>query len=119
MQAIRAAFAALFLLAGTATAADFPKGTIAIDLDGEEWTIRFEEGRYTVSGKGEVVAEGKYTATKDGLEMTDEKGSRAEPGKAGKYTWKRDGTKLTFTKVDDEVQGRVAALTNGPWSLKD
>lgn len=115
-----AAFAALVLFAGTASAADFPKGTITNELGGQEWTIRYEGGgRYTVSAGGDVVAEGKYTATADRIEMTDEKGSRANPGKTGKYTWKRDGKTLTFTKVEDEVRGRVGALTTGAWMLKD
>jgi hypothetical protein len=115
-----AAFTTLILLTATASAADFPKGTIAAELGGTQWTIRFEDGgAYAVSCGEDVVAEGKYTAKKDEIEMTDEKGSRAEPGKTGKYSWKLDGKKLTFTKVEDEVQGRVGALTNGPWTLKD
>ena len=115
-----AALTALFLLAGTASAADFPKGTIATELGGMEWTIRFEDrGKFTVSSGGEVVAEGTYTAKKNEIEMTDEKGPRARPGKTGKYTWKLEAKMLTFTKVEDEVQGRVGALASGPWALKN
>lgn len=114
------AFAALLLLAGVASAAEFPKGAITAHLGAQAWTIRYgDDGRYTVSAAGDVVAEGEYKATGDRLEMTDEKGSRAEPGKTGTYTWKLDGKTLAFTKVEDEVQGRVAALTTGVWTLRD
>ncbi|SIO67731.1 hypothetical protein SAMN05444166_8433 [Singulisphaera sp. GP187] len=115
-----AAFTTLILLTATASATDFPQGTIAAELGGTQWTIRFEDGgTYTVSRGEDVVAEGKYTVKKDEIEMTDDQGSRAESGKTGKYTWKLVGKKLTFTKVEDEAEGRVSALTNGPWTLKD
>jgi hypothetical protein len=117
---VAASLAALVLFAGAASAADFPKGTISTELGGQEWTIRYEDGgRFAVSAGGDVVAEGQYKAAGDEIEMTDEKGSRANPGKTGKYTWKREGKSITFTKVDDEVKGRVGALTNGTWTLKD
>lgn len=119
-KCVRNALAVLALLAGAAPASEFPRGTIAADLGGREWSIRYEAGgTYAVLREDEVVAEGKYEATGDELVMIDETGAGAEPGKKGKYTWKLDGRKLTFTKVEDEVQGRVAALTHGPWTLED
>ena len=112
------ALAALLLFAGPA---DFPEGTIAAELGGEEWTIRFaDDGKFTVSTDGEAVVEGKYEVTKDEIVLSDETGPRADRGnKPGKYTWKRDGKKMTFTKVEDEARGRVGALTSGAWTLKD
>src|SRR5690349_6342258 len=98
-----AAFAALILSAGAAPAADFPGGTIAADLGGQGWTIRYEDGgRFTVSAGADVVAEGKYKAAGDEVEMTDEQGPRSRPGKTGRYGWKLDGKELTFTKVEGE-----------------
>jgi hypothetical protein len=116
-----AAIAALTLFAGTASAADFPKGTISAEREGARWSIRFDDGgEFTVSRDDEVMVEGKYKATRDEIELTDEKGPIAEPGaKAGKYRWKRDGKKMTFTKVEDESQGRAGALTTLSWTLKD
>ena len=68
------ALAALLLFAGPA---DFPRGTIAAELGGTEWTIRFaDDGKFTVSTDGEAVVEGKYEVTKDEIVLSDERGPR-------------------------------------------
>jgi hypothetical protein len=111
----------LLLIAGAASADDFPKGTFSTEQNGTEWSIKFDDGgKFTVSRADEPVVEGKFKVTKDEIELSEETGPRADQGaKPGKYTWKLDGKKLTFTKVEDESIGRVRALTTGLWTRKD
>jgi hypothetical protein len=101
-----------------ARAQDFPKGTFAIKLGEDKWSVTFDgKGKYTVMTKGETVVTGSYKATKDEVVFMKEEGklASAEPGK---YKWKLDGKKLTFTKVEDDSAGRAKALTSGPWMME-
>ena len=109
--------------AGPAAAADFPTGTFTLKAaDGATWAVTFDgKGKYRVTRDGTDAVEGSYKATKDELEITDEKGPAASQGnaKTATYKWKLDGKKLTFTKVKDEAGGRAAVVTAGPWEKKE
>jgi hypothetical protein len=114
---IFAGFFSLALMAGAASAEDFPKGTVSAELNGDVWTIRFDgAGKYEVKRQGEAVAEGKYKATGERVEFS---GERGPDDQVGKYKWKLDGKKLTFTLIEDEAEGRKRALTTGTWTLKE
>jgi hypothetical protein len=110
-------------LAGTATAAEFPKGTFTLKAaDGAVWAVTFDgKGKVTVTRDGKEAVEGTYKVNKEEIEFTDEKGPFAGTGdrKTGTYKWKLDGKKLTFTKVKDASEGRAAALTGGAWEMKE
>jgi hypothetical protein len=117
------ATAFLFLaLASAGEVGDFPKGTFAATVNGDEWALRFDgKGKVIVTHKDNEVVEGKYKVVKDEVEFTDVKGPYAEKGaaKTGTYQWKLADKKLTFTKVKDEARGRSGTLTSGPWEMKE
>ena len=101
---------------GTATAADFPKGTFTLKgPDGAIWAVKVDgKDKFTVTRDGKEAVEGTYKVTKDEIEFTDEKGPLAEKAAGpGTYKWKLDGDKVTFTKVKDKSEGRSGALTAG------
>lgn len=52
--------------------------------------------------------------------LTDRQGRYActESG-PGKYKWQYDGKALTFTKIEDECEGRAHALTGQPLVKKE
>jgi hypothetical protein len=82
----------LFLDVGVARAAEFQKGTYSGTLHGDKMVT---------------------------LEFKDEKGSIAsKDAKPGKYKWKLDDKKLTFTKVEDESEGRSKGITGTTWTLQ-
>ena len=108
----------LLVLAAAARAYDFKKGAYSATAGGVKFSIKFDDsGRVTILMNGEIVVEGTYKVREDGLEVTDEKGPMACGGdqKTGKYKWKLEGKKLTFTKVEDECEGRANALTSQVW----
>jgi hypothetical protein len=104
-----------------ARAEDFPKGKYSATIQDMKITIKFEDkGKFTVEFGDEVMVEGNYKVNKDVIEFSDNKGkavSKEDEKKVGKYKWKVDDKKkLTFTKIEDEVEGRVMGLTAGPWT---
>jgi hypothetical protein len=110
-------FAVGVAVAGEGT--EFSRGTYSAKLGEDKWSIRFEEkGKYTVLLKGEPVVEGTYKVKKDTISFQNEKGKFADPEakRVGTYRWKLKGKSITFTKVKDENEGRVKALTSGPWT---
>jgi hypothetical protein len=112
----------LWLVAGRAAAADFPKGTFTIKASDAMWAVTFDgKGKFKVTRDGQEGLTGSYKVTKDEIELTDEEGPFAGKGdqKACTYKWKLDGKKLTFTKVKDESEGRSAIITAGAWDKKD
>jgi hypothetical protein len=98
-------------------AEEFAKGTYSATAGGSKFSIKYEDGgKLTVSRDGEVVVEGVYKVTGDEIEVTDQKGPMSCGSEhIGKYKWKLDGKKLTFTKVQDECDGRAEALTSQAW----
>ena len=69
---------------------------------------------------GELVVEGTYKVKEDRLEVTDENGPMACGGdqKTGKYKWKLEDKMLSFTRVEDESDGRSKGLTGTTWMLE-
>ena len=110
------AFWGITLLFWSANAQEkFPTGMFA----GGAFTITFAtDGVHTVSTEGKVVVKGTYTVEKDQLTFTDKEGDFACVGQVGKYKWAYDGKSLSFTKVQDECEGRVQGLTAQPWVKK-
>lgn len=108
----------LLALSTTLQAADFVKGTYALTVGGDKFSIKYEDKKVTVSRNGETVVEGAYKVTGDVIEVTDESGPMACGGdfKTGKYKWKLDGKKLSFTKIEDGCEGRAGALTAQAWT---
>ncbi len=96
-------------------AADFPLGAYAFN----EYTIVFaDKGQFRVSKGEAVMVEGEYTLKGDQLQLTDKKGPIActKAGQeSGTYRWQYEGEVLTLSKVEDNCQGRAAALTAQPW----
>jgi hypothetical protein len=118
-----ALFGAATALAGLAAAgeAGFRPGTYATQLGGETWSIQFTaKGKFRVFREDQEMVQGSYKATKNEIEVKDEKGKLASKGDqaVGRYRWKLDGDRLTFTAVRDESPGRRKALTFGPWKLR-
>ena len=108
----------LLALDTVARTADFKKGTYSVTTGGAKWSIRYDgNSKVTVTRDGAPVVEGTYKVTEDLLEVTDERGPMACGGeqKTGKYKWKLEGKTLTFTKVEDECEGRANALTGQAW----
>jgi hypothetical protein len=108
--------------ANAARADDFPKGTFtAMGPNGQTIAIKFDgKGKMIVSRGDEEIVSCEYKVEKDKVTFSNETGPRAnKESKPGTYKWKLDGKKLTFTKVDDEHEGRSQGLTHGPWEKKD
>lgn len=106
--------------AAAAGAAEFPKGTFTASPQ-KDWSIKFEDGKFTVIRGGQTVVEGTYKVTDNEITVTDEKGkfaSKDDAAKSGKYKWKLDGGKLTFTAVEDKSKGRELLLTMNTWAAK-
>ena len=106
----------------TIQAEDFPKGKFSNKgPDGATWSIDFDgKGKASVLRDDKEFVKVTYKATKDEIEFSHETGDNADKNaKPGTYKWKLDGKKLTFTKVSDDAEGRVQALTTGSWEKKD
>ena len=103
-------------------AAEFPKGSFwAMSPRGEKITFRFEEKeKFTLKSEdGKVLVTGTYKVSKNQIEFTDETGPLAsKDAKPGKYEWKLESEKLSFTKIEDESEGRSKGLTRAPWTLE-
>jgi len=90
-------------------------------LRGDTVLLKFDEkGRFALTDKdGKTLVEGAYKVTKDQIEFTDEKGPfAAKDAKPGKYKWKLEEKKLSFTKVEDESEGRSKGITGTTWTLE-
>jgi beta-lactamase regulating signal transducer with metallopeptidase domain len=81
-------------------------GQVVAILKGESKNrlSKTELGSYTVDGDEFVITDSEEHKTQ---------GACAEPGR---YKWEFNGKALVFTKVEDECEGRVMALTSGPLS---
>lgn len=127
----------LFLFSGfTLESQSLPPGVYTVQIANENFPAKFPvEGRAALSGKweltlmegdrtkltkdGEVVVEGKYSATIDRFIITDETGTLScakETGKeTGTYKWTLNGDKLILKGIDDKCDGRRFILTLLPW----
>jgi hypothetical protein len=118
-----AAVLSLLWLASSARAADeFPKGTFTNKgPDGATWAMTFDgKGKLSVTRDDKEVVKLDYKTKKDEIEFSNETGEIADKdAKPGTYKWKLDGKKLTFTKVNDDSEGRSQALTSGSWTKKE
>ncbi len=77
------------------------------------------DGSHSVSENEKVLVKGTYTVTKDQIVLTDKEGEYACKGTdAGRYKWKYDGKALTFSKLEDDCEGRINGLTGQPWEKK-
>lgn len=93
----------------------FPTGTYT----GGAFTLSVgDDGIHTVSTEGKVVVKGNYVVAKDQITFTDKEGDYACVGQAGTYKWAFDGKALSFTKVEDQCDGRVQGLTAQAWVKK-
>ena len=95
----------------------FPIGTYV----GGSFTLTFNsDGGHSVSVNEKVAVKGTYTVTGDQIAFTDKEGEFACTGtEAGKYRWKYDGKALTFSKLEDDCDGRINGLTGQPWEKKE
>jgi hypothetical protein len=126
---LRCQHASLFLVSlllalsgmlGAARAAEFPTGSYSGSRpNGDQIVLKFEDsGKFSLTDKdGKLLVAGTYKPTKNEIEFTDENGPLASKGaKPGKYDWKLESDKLTFTKVEDESEGRQKGLTRPTWT---
>ena len=101
-------------------AAEFPKGSFsATSPRGQKLTLKFEDkDKFSVKGEdGNVLVAGTYKVNKTQIEFTDETGPRAaKDAKPGKYEWKIESDKLSFSKIEDDSEGRSKGLTRTPWT---
>jgi len=108
--------------ANVAQAAEFQQGSYSGTLPrGDKVTFKFDDkGKFVLTDKdGKALVEGTYKVMKDQIEFTDEKGPIAsKDAKPGKYKWKLEDKKLSFTKVEDESEGRRKGLTGTTWTLE-
>src|SRR6266576_3766021 len=108
--------------ASVAQGAEFQQGSYSgTRLRGEKVVLRFDhEGKFILTDKdGKTLVEGTYKVMKDQIEFTDEKGPMAAKGaKPGKYKWKLEDKALSFTKVEDESEGRSKGITGTTWTLE-
>ena len=101
----------------------FPVGSYQA-ANGSLVVIFSSDGKFSVkSSDGGPIAAGAYTIDGDQILFSEnldgEDGNRMCED-SGKYRWKFDGKALVFSKVEDECEGRVRALTSGPCpKLKD
>ena len=105
--------------ADIAGAQDFPKGTFTSEspVGGRIIAVTFDgKGKLTVTVGNEELLQSDYKVTNDEIEFSNESGKDGDStaGK-GTYKWKLAGNELTFTKVTDDYEGRVKALTQGTW----
>jgi hypothetical protein len=94
----------------------FPTGSFV----GGMFTLTFNsDGSHTVSAQEKTVVKGTHTVTQDEIVFTDKEGEYAcSEAMKGKYKWKYDGKALTFSKLEDECEGRVNGLTGQPFAKK-
>ena len=76
------------------------------------------DGVHTVSTEGKVVVKGAYKVENDQVTFTDQEGEFACTGQTGKYKWSFDSKNLSFTKVQDDCEGRSQGLSAQPWVKK-
>ena len=117
--------AVVLLLAGGASAggaAEFQPGSYSGTRPrGDKIALKFDDkGKFVLADNdGKPLVEGTYKVTKDQIEFTDEAGPMASKGaKPGKYNWKLEARKLSFTKVEDESEGRSKGITGTTWTLE-
>jgi hypothetical protein len=101
----------------------FPIGSYVIFVEDEKSILTFTADGKIVGKKDEggKIIEGLYTIMEDEIVMKDMKEKRGETEKGcageGKYKWRFDGKALKFTKIADDCEGRVRALTANPLPL--
>ena len=105
-----------------ARGADFKQGSYSrTSPRGDKVILKFgDKQRFVLSKEdGETLVEGIYKVAKDQIEFTDEKGPFAsKDAKPGKYKWQLAGKELSFTKVEDESEGRTKGITGSAWTLE-
>jgi hypothetical protein len=108
------------LAAATALAAHFHRGAYTSHFRGQVVTLSFERGgRFHMDGSdGKALVTGAYRATGHEITFNDSDGPLAAKGTPGRYGWKRTGDTLVFTRRQDPIIGRAAALTGSPWTLQ-
>jgi hypothetical protein len=79
-----------------------------------------DKQRFILSDEhGKTLVEGTYKVINDQIEFTDEKGPLAsKDSKPGKYKWELADRKLSFTRVEDESEGRSKGIAGGTWTLE-
>jgi len=121
-RGILTALAILSIMLGvvsTATAAGLPNGTYEVTAKGSQWSLTFNNGKYSVSKDGHKGVEGKYAITGNTITMTDTGGPMAQTGAhaTGTYHWTFAAGKLTFSVIKDDG-GRMQILTAAPFQKK-
>jgi len=108
--------------ASPAQAAEFQQGSYSrTSPRGDKLVLKFgDKQRFVLSSQqGKTLVEGTYNVTKDQIEFTDQNGPIAsKDAKPGKYKWELADGKLTFTKVEDESEGRSKGITGATWTLE-
>jgi hypothetical protein len=94
----------------------FPTGAFVAGT----FTLQFNgDGSYTVAAEDKIVVKGTYAVSQDEVVLKDSEGDYAcGADKPGKYKWKYDGKAITFSKVEDECDGRSQGLTSQPFVKK-
>jgi predicted lipoprotein with Yx(FWY)xxD motif len=111
-----ASLSCVFSLCETLAQDKFPIGTYV----GGSFTMTFNsDGSHSVSANEKVVVKRTYTVTQDQIVFTDKEGEYACKGaETGRYNWKYDGKALTFSKLEDDCEGRINGLTGQAWEKK-
>lgn len=118
---------ALLPASALADAESLPLGTYSTTIAGDLWEMVLNtDGQYDIVFNGELVVEGRFTATPKTLILHDESGPFActwdnpsgTTAPPGVYMWEFEGNQLTLTVSADTCDGREGILTAGPWDLR-
>jgi len=108
--------------ASGAQGAEFQQGSYSrTRLRGDKVILKFgDRRRFVLSDQdGNTLLEGTYKVMNDQIELTDEKGPfAAKDANPGKYKWNLADRKLSFTKIEDESEGRSRGITGSTWTLE-
>jgi hypothetical protein len=83
------------------------------------WTLSLHQGvHYVGSQNGREVVDGPYSVS--GNQFTLPAGDRGPYAcrTTGTYTWQMNNDQLTFTRVQDQCEGRARVLTTRPLTRK-
>lgn len=83
------------------------------------WEITVDgSGRALVRFNGQQVVEGPYQINGQEITFSAEDTGSYACRVPGRYTWRISNGELRFTKLEDNCEGRVIALTSHPWTLQ-
>ena len=79
------------------------------------WVVALHDGgHFVVTLNGREVAQGPYAVSGSRFTLPTGDSGPYACNSEGRYTWQMNNDQLTFTRVQDECEGRVVVLTTRP-----